>query len=352
MSEPSEGRARSSPVRRVLRLAISLGIVVGIFAFAIPQIADYADVLSTLTRLTPIELWSLVAAMLFNLVTYWAVNISALAGLRLWQAAILTQATTSVANTLPAGGAVAVGLTYAILRSWGFDAQAITLYVGVTGIWNILLKLALPVVSLALLALTGDAGSALVTAAIVGLGTLIVALALFALALWKEEFARRIGDVLGRAANAGRRVLRRPPLDDWGDRAVDFRERTIALVARRWPALTISTIASHLALWLVLLLSLRHVGVPEEEVSTAATLAVFAFGRLITALPITPGGLGVVELGYIGGLVAAGGPRAEVVAAVLLFRVLTYAIQIPLGGLAYLAWRAERRRAEARAAAA
>lgn len=324
-------------------MVVSLGIVVGIFAFAIPQIADYADVLSTLTDLTPIELWSLVAAMSFNLATYWAVNISALAGLRLWQAAILTQATTSVANTLPAGGAVAVGLSYTILRSWRFDPQAIALYVGVTGIWNILLKLALPVVALAFLAFTGRAGSALITAAVVGLGSLILALVLFALVLWRKEFARRIGDVLGRAANAVRRVLRRAPLDDWGERAVDFRERTITLVARRWPALTISTIMSHLALWFVLLLALRHVGVPEQEVSTAATLAVFAFGRLITALPITPGGLGVIELGYIGGLVAAGGPRAEVVAAVLLFRVLTYAIQIPLGGLAYLAWRAEQR---------
>ena len=62
-----------------------------------------------------------------------------------------------------------------------------------------------------------------------------------------------------------------------------------------------------LALYAVLLLSLRHVGISEQEVSWAQILAVFAFGRLISALPITPGGLGVIELGYIGGLVAAGG---------------------------------------------
>jgi putative heme transporter len=58
-------------------------------------------------------------------------------------------------------------------------------------------------------------------------------------------------------------------------------------------------------------------------------------------LPLTPGGLGVVELGYIGGLVAAGGSRPDVVAAVLLFRVLTYGIQIPIGGFTYLIWRAK-----------
>ena len=42
--------------------------------------------------------------------------------------------------------------------------------------------------------------------------------------------------------------------------------------------------------------------------------------------------MGFVELGYIGGLTAAGGNEAQVVAAVLLFRVLTYGIQIPIGG--------------------
>lgn len=347
MGEGSGGKTRASPTWRVVRLALSAAIVVGIFAFAIPQIADYSDVLSTLSDLTPIELGSLVAATIFNLFTYWLVNMSALPGLSLWRSAILTQTTTSVANTLPAGGAVAVGLTYTILASWGFDTQAVALYVGVTGLWNVFMKLALPVVALALLAFAGGASPALVTAAVIGLVALVIALVLFSLVLWKKEFARRIGDTLGRIVSTLRKPFRRAPLEGWGEAAVDFRKRTIALVVRRWPALTATTILSHLALWFVLLLSLRHVGVSEQEVSAVATLAVFAFGRLITALPITPGGLGVVELGYIGGLVAAGGDRAHVVAAVLLFRVLTYVVQIPLGGLTYLAWRAERLRAEA-----
>ncbi|MGH9277885.1 MAG: hypothetical protein ACRD12_07235 [Acidimicrobiales bacterium] len=46
-------------------------------------------------------------------------------------------------------------------------------------------------------------------------------------------------------------------------------------------------------------------------------LAVFAFARLVTAIPLTPGGVGVMELALIGGLVTAGGERAAVVAAVL-----------------------------------
>jgi uncharacterized protein (TIRG00374 family) len=331
---------RSKRTRRIVGALISLVIVVAIFVYAIPQIADYSAVWATISSLTPLELWSLVGAMVFNLVTYWLLNMAALPGLKFAQSAVLTQTTTSVANTLPAGGAVAVGLTYSMLRSWGFGGQDIALYVGVTGVWNVFLKLGLPIVSLALLAITGQASAALLVAALVGLAILAVAVALFALALWKKELARRIGDRLGRIVSAVVRPFGRPPMTTWGEQAVAFRKRTIVLVARRWLAITLTTVASHLALWFVLLLALRDVGVSEAEVSALQILAVFAFGRLLTALPLTPGGLGVVELGYIGGLVAAGGSRPQVVAAVLLFRVLTYGVQIPLGAITYLIWRA------------
>src|SRR5207248_1687960 len=107
-----------------------------------------------------------------------------------------------------------------------------------------------------------------------------------------------------------------------------------------------------LALYAVLLLALRHVGVSNQEVSWAQVLAVFSFGRLVTAIPITPGGLGLIELAYISGLVLAGrnhvhdaSPElfhAQVAAAVLLFRALTYGVQIPLGGFTYMIWRARK----------
>ena len=56
--------------------------------------------------------------------------------------------------------------------------------------------------------------------------------------------------------------------------------------------------------------------------------------RLLTAIPITPGGLGIVELGLTGTLVGFGGARDEVVAAVLLYRALTFLPPLPLGLLA------------------
>jgi uncharacterized protein (TIRG00374 family) len=68
-------------------------------------------------------------------------------------------------------------------------------------------------------------------------------------------------------------------------------------------------------------------------------LAVFSFARLATAIPFTPGGAGVVEAVLIGGLVAAGGDREQVTAAVLVFRALTWALPILVGVGCYLWWR-------------
>jgi uncharacterized membrane protein YbhN (UPF0104 family) len=112
------------------------------------------------------------------------------------------------------------------------------------------------------------------------------------------------------------------------------------LVEHRWLRLSFMTVLSQLALFFVLLLSLRHLGVSEQEVSTAEAFAVFAFSRLLSAVPITPGGVGVIDLGYIGGLTAFdSAEKAQIVAAVLLFRTLTFGIQIPIGGFTYIIWR-------------
>jgi uncharacterized protein (TIRG00374 family) len=77
-------------------------------------------------------------------------------------------------------------------------------------------------------------------------------------------------------------------------------------------------------------------------VSSAEAFGAFAIARLLTAVPITPGGLGFIELGLTAGLVVAGGSEVPVVAAVVVFRALTYLVQIPFGAITYLYWRHSR----------
>ena len=165
---------------------------------------------------------------------------------------------------------------------------------------------------------------------------------LLGLLLHSRESAARIGIAAGRVASALRRPFGRPPVAGWDRATTKFRDRTVLLLRARWHWLTLATVVSHLSLFAVLLVALRAVGVDPEQVSAVEALAVFAFARLLTAVPFTPGGLGVIELALITGLAAAGGDRALVAAAVLVFRGLTYVLPIPLGVGAYLFWRHDR----------
>lgn len=329
-------------VRRIAQVAVSAALVGVIVWFVLRQFADLSEVIAVIRDLTPAESAVLVLAAVWNLLTYWFVVVVATPGLRLPQAAVLTQSTTAVSNAVPAGGAVAVGLTYTMLSSWGFSRSRGTLFVVVTGIWNNFVKLGMPVFALAIVALRGDRGAGRTTAAVIGLGALVAAVVVFALVLRSETFAARAGVTAGRWASVLLRLFRRGPVHGWDLAVVKWRSRVVGLVQHRWLALTTSTLVSHLSLYLVLLVALRVTGVPDDEVGWAEVLAVFAFARLVTAIPITPGGVGVVELALIAGLTEAGGDDARVVAAVLLHRLLTFVVPIGVGGLTYLYWRRNR----------
>lgn len=331
---------RNPRVRRALQVAVSIVLVGGIFWFVLGQFSDLSSVWDAMQTLTWREIAVLALLTAWNLVTYWIVVVLATPGLRMPQAAVLTQTTTAVSNALPAGGAIGVGLTYSMLSSWGFSKSRSTLSVLVTGIWNNFVKLGTPVVALAVLAFQGESGAGSVVAALAGLAGLVAAVVIFALILRDEAFARRVGLVSQRIATRLRSLFGKGPATGWDLAVVKFRSRVLGLVRHRWAGLTAVTIVSHLSLYAVLLAALRTMGVSEQEVGWAQVLAVFAFARLVTAIPLTPGGVGVVELALIAGLTAAGGDRAPVVAAVLLFRVLTYVLPIILGGLCYLYWRA------------
>jgi uncharacterized protein (TIRG00374 family) len=136
------------------------------------------------------------------------------------------------------------------------------------------------------------------------------------------------------------RVLRRRRVVAWGGEALArFRARALHLLRQRWHVLTITTLVGHLTVFLVLIVCLRAVGVTSSEVSWIEAFAAWSLVRILGALPLTPGGLGFVELGLTGALVAFGAPNADAVAATLLYRALTVFPTLALGMLAAATWR-------------
>ena len=336
------GRPSRQRGRRVVGGLLSLALVAGVFVWFLPRFTSLADVWTSVRAMTWVELGVLLLAAAWNLATYQFVMVSTTPGLTLRQAFVSTQATTAVSNTVLGGAAIALGLTYAMNSSWGFSRSRTSVALLVSGLWNNFAKLGLPVLALALLALRASPSAGRISAGLAGLVALVVAVLLLGMLLRSRAGAERIGATAGRIASALRRPFGRGPVTGWDRATTKFRARTALLLKARWPWITLATVVSHLSLFLVLLLALRFVGVDAGQVSTVEALAVFAFARLLTAVPFTPGGLGVIELALITGLAAAGGPRALVAAAVLVYRTLTYVLPIPIGIGSYLFWRHNR----------
>jgi uncharacterized membrane protein YbhN (UPF0104 family) len=335
-------RGRRRGWRRWLGPVLSIALVAAVFVWFLPQFTSISDVWTSVRAMTWVEVVVLLVAALWNLATYQFLMMTTTPGLTFRQATVSTETTTAVSNTVVGGAAIALGLTYAMNSSWGFSRSRTSVSLLLSGLWNNFAKLGLPVLALVLLAFSGTMTTGRLIAGLLGVAALVGAVVALGMLLRSEAAATRIGTGSAHAVTALRRMFGRGPVTGWDRATTKFRRRTILLLRARWHWITLATLVSHLSLFLVLLLALRFVGVGADQVSVAEALAVFAFARLLTAIPFTPGGLGVIELALITGLSTAGGPRALVAAAVLVFRALTFVLPIPIGLGTYVFWRRNR----------
>jgi uncharacterized membrane protein YbhN (UPF0104 family) len=229
--------------------------------------------------------------------------------------------------------------SYGLLRTWGFAPNDVARAVTVTGIWNQLANLLLPVIAVMLLGIEGGRDAFLTTVAVVGASVFTVIVGVLTLVLWTDGFARAVGDVAERVVSRLLRLVRRGPVSGWPDAFVRFRRETVDLIRRRWHWLTLAAIAGNLTVFAVLLVSLRAVGVDSHEVTGIEAFAGWSLARALQLIPLTPGGVGPVELGLTAILVGFGGANAEVVAAVLLYRLFTIVPTLLLGLATIAAWR-------------
>jgi uncharacterized protein (TIRG00374 family) len=244
------------------------------------------------------------------------------------QAALVTLARTALSISMPAGGAVSAAYAVREYERTGIPREVGTASMIVSGLASI--------GGLALLYVAGFA--ALVTTdphLLAGPRPLIVVAVLAALTFG--------------AIAAGRRWMRRPARSA----GAGFISRTLASAREGWRAgaslRARDWIVSVLLLginWLTDLLCLaatcRAVGLPVG----ATTLAGIYLGvQIVRQVPLTPGGVGVIDTALIAGLTAAGATAATAVAAVLVYRLISCWLLLPLGGVAAVLLR--RRRPEA-----
>jgi uncharacterized protein (TIRG00374 family) len=327
-------RKKRTGKRRVIMVVVSVAIIAVVFAFALPKIANYRDVWDVVSGLS----WEWIAALLvassLDIATYGPPWVAALPGLSYLHATRVTLASTALAMVAPGGAAVGIATSFAMLKAWGFRGRPVGLAVAVTGVWNQLLILGVPIVALAGLVAEGGRSRALELVAVIALAIFAVIVTGFAVGLSSERLARRVGEGAAQIADWLKRLFRKAPVKWNGETFVRFRDEAVVLIRRRWAFLTFGTLANHLTVFLALLVSLRAVGIPSSHVTIVEAFAAWALSRVLGEIPLTPGGVGFVELGLTGALVAFGASSAEAVAATLIYRFLTIVPTIVLGLLA------------------
>jgi uncharacterized protein (TIRG00374 family) len=342
-AEQLNRRRKRSVLRRAALATVSVGVVVATFVYFLPTVANYGDVWGVVKQLS----WPWVAALLgataLNLATFappWQV---ALPGLSFFRAMELTQASTALSIVVPGGPAVGAASSYAMLRRWGVPARDFSRAVTLTSLWNQFLNLLFPIVAVFLLAVSGEQTTALATVAFIGVAVLGIVVAAFVVMLLSDRLARDVGDLAARLASWTRRKVRRGPVSWGGDSFERFRRDAGDFLERRWHMLTLASLAGSLTVFALLVVSLRALHVPPSQVSLVEAFAAWALVRLLGSIPITPGGIGVVELGLTGALVGFGGRNAGVVAAVLVYRFLTIVPTLVLGLVGAFTFRRHRR---------
>jgi uncharacterized protein (TIRG00374 family) len=273
--------------------------------------------------------WFLVAAVLEAASFTCTIALQRLVlGTRAWfpvaTAALVGNAVTSV---LPAGDAAGATAQFGVLSAAGIDTTTAVGGMSAASILNVGGLLALPVLTLPAVLGRGVARG-LVHAAVLGAVGFAVYVVVTAIVMVTDRPLEIFGRLVGRVWGA----IRKRPVTGLDQRLVRERNTVRATLGRHWST-AVLLVAGRLAFdYAALLATLRAAGaVPRPWL----VLVAYSAANVIALVPLTPGGLGVVEASLGGTLVLAGVPPATALLATLAYRIVSYWLPLFCGIVAY-----------------
>lgn len=331
-------------VRRLLSAAILLLFVGAIVVHR----DDVAAAIGDVGRLDPTWVVGLCALMAVGVAVEGLFTSAVTPQLTVGRAVLLQQSVTAANNTVIGSGPVATGVRIAMMRSWGIADTSI----GVSLVaLNVVAAARLWLIALATAtagALGADGGLIDRRIHLAVIVVSIVVLSGSALLWWvllcHPVAATRLAGVAQRVwARLVRRWARLPMVD-----LVEITERArieARLIVRhhRW-RIVATTLADQTISVLKPIAVVRAFGIDAGTISTWQVVIAYGLVRLVVALTPIPGGIGITEIGLASLLIRFGGPESTVIAAVLTYRVLTFALPIVTGACCFGAWRWSRRR--------
>ncbi len=334
------GAAKRKPLgRRIVGLVISVGLILVIFLGVIPQFANYSDAWDAIQKMSPGWWVALGIATVVNQMSFVWPYQAVLPHLRYRHGFMETQTTSAISNTVPAGGAVAIGMTFKMFGSFGFSPVAISTAVVTTGVWIMSFKLGFPIVAVVLVGVTGQNTAGALGAAVLGVVVIVVLGLLLWLVFRSATTALRLGRLGDRFVNWALHFAHKPRSDRVQRSVLHFRDETNDTIHQRGWLLTLAVLASQGSVIVLVFFCTRSVGITPKEVSDLEVLLAIAVARLVGVIPLTPGGLGTIDAAFIGMLTALGANSSVALAADMIWRVTTYFPPIFVGLLTYFIWK-------------
>lgn len=310
----------------VVALAVSTWILLATF-----DDLDLDAMLDAARSLDDAEIISLASMWLLWVGAQGLLTASLVPGLPVRRGVVAYLGPASITSVVP--GPSDLPVRFRMLTSWGRTTGEATLAVAAGGIFSIGIKLVLPVVAaIGLLVsdapIDGTLRTVVAICLVVGL-VIVVAAFVFGSAKRTEQAGRLLGPIWATVM----RLLRKPQPPDLAAKMLEARSRSLQTLRERWLVASWATVLTAATKFALLLMTLRFTGMTEAELSWTEIFVVFALVQGLTVIPITAGDAGVSEIAYIGLLTAAAGSEYvnQISAAVLIFRVLTWLLIIPVG---------------------
>lgn len=339
-SEADQVLAKWTRVRwKVAGHAIAVFVAAISLHLLMPTLVGVYSELDQVGRLNPLWLIVIVACQCASFWCMWQLMRVAIHEVRMSVVARAQLVGNAASLAIPGGAATGAAVTLRMLIASGVSKTSAVSALPVVSLLTTASVFASPVFALPAVATISSVPRQLLLAVWFGAaGSVLLGVALVVL-LGGTRPIEVIADTAQKAHNRFRK--RKPPVTDLRERLLHERDMIRSRLENDRIGAILATVGKIGFDYLSLLAALAAVGARPNP---GLVLVAFVSAQVLRMIPITPGGLGFVEAGLTGALVAAGVGSQQAVLATAAYRVASYLLPMLAGAVAYVWARVERSR--------
>ena len=317
-------------VGRIVALVLCALVLYGVA----PAVLGVLDAWPRVVNIEPYWFAGMIAAQVASWASMWLLQRLSVGTRSWWPVVTSNLASGALGRVVPGGAAAAGALQFRMLAQAGVPGSLAGLGIGVASIVLVATLAALPVLAVPAILLGVAVPTRLWQAMLVGIVIFVALLAVGATLMASDRAVQWVGRTIVRLGTRLR--PKKPPPADFPEVLRDQRDLVRRAFGARWWEAVAGAAGRWLFDWLTLVTALAAVG---QHPRPTLILLAFCAAQLLAQVPITPGGLGVVEAGLTGFLVVIGVPASAAAVATLAYRLVSYWLALPAGGVAYLVHR-------------